>query len=334
MPLDGIPRFGIIVLSMSGVQRINEQHGHARSTDGTVVQLSDGAKVKVWPLGGKDRTEPLLDALHDAPGLSSHIEPADSFEFLASWLRVLVYDARGSGQSDLKGPLTNEPWIADVDELRQDCSPRRHHLNADLSYMQRVGRSGNVRPRRRLMWWLSFLQFRPGVPDSAPRSCLAWHMGVWTSRSAASLRDSLDGRPRQSGPRPTGTTLERGPPRRRRLRGELYGDSDDVTPPETESKAFQGTVVNQLHHGTQNAAFSYSVPRFDVRSRLGEIKAPMLVIVGRHDAVCTVSDAEELHRGISNSELAIFEKSGHSPPSEKPEAFRERLIKFLDDQKL
>lgn len=107
------------------------------------------------------------------------------------------------------------------------------------------------------------------------------------------------------------------------------------TPEDAPPKEFEGTDQDlRLHYQSQNAAFSYSQPRFDVRARLGEIKTPTLVLVGRHDVVCTVEDSEELHAGIPNSELTIFEKSGHSPASDEPEAFQERVSKFIDGLKL
>lgn len=84
----------------------------------SIVQLSDGARVRVRVLGAGDQSKPLLIALHGAPGLSDHREPQSSFGFLASDFRVLVYDARGSGESDRKPPYTHARWVADVDELR------------------------------------------------------------------------------------------------------------------------------------------------------------------------------------------------------------------------
>lgn len=82
------------------------------------IQLSDGATLSVKILGD-DQSKPLLIVLHGAPGLSDHKEPEASFGFLQSQFRVLVYDARGSGASDLKQPYTDERWAADVEELRQ-----------------------------------------------------------------------------------------------------------------------------------------------------------------------------------------------------------------------
>ena len=88
------------------------------SVQQSTVTLSDGAKLLVRLHGGDDKSKPLIIVLHGAPGLSSHLEPEASFSFLASRFRVLVYDARGSGESDYKAPFTDEQWIADVDELR------------------------------------------------------------------------------------------------------------------------------------------------------------------------------------------------------------------------
>lgn len=82
------------------------------------VQLSDGANVFVKILGDPSPDRPLLIVHHGAPGLSTHAEPEVSFAFLSTEFRVLVFDARGSGRSDLKQPYTNDRWVADIDELR------------------------------------------------------------------------------------------------------------------------------------------------------------------------------------------------------------------------
>jgi len=69
--------------------------------------------------------------------------------------------------------------------------------------------------------------------------------------------------------------------------------------------------------------------RYDIRAELGRIACPTLVAVGRHDYICPVDQAEEIHRLIPHSELAVFEKSGHSPQVEERDAFVRRLEAFL-----
>jgi proline iminopeptidase len=69
----------------------------------------------------------------------------------------------------------------------------------------------------------------------------------------------------------------------------------------------------------------HEYPRYDCRPELGRIACPTLVAVGRHDWICPVDQAEEIHRLIPRSTLAVFERSGHSPHVEEREAFARAL---------
>jgi pimeloyl-ACP methyl ester carboxylesterase len=68
---------------------------------------------------------------------------------------------------------------------------------------------------------------------------------------------------------------------------------------------------------------------FDVRSRLGEIGVPCLVIAGAHD-MTPPAEVRALHDGLTDSRYRLFEKSGHFAPIEEPEAFRALVFDFLD----
>jgi proline iminopeptidase len=68
---------------------------------------------------------------------------------------------------------------------------------------------------------------------------------------------------------------------------------------------------------------------YDCRSELPRIACPTLVMVGRHDWICPVDQAAEIHTLIPHSELTIFEASGHSPQIEERDAFTRRLSVFL-----
>lgn len=88
-------------------------------------------------------------------------------------------------------------------------------------------------------------------------------------------------------------------------------------------------TTSLVHHETHNFAFKYNMPNVDLRPRLHEITAPTLVAVGRHDLVTPPEWGQEIHDAIPNAHLAIFENSGHSPPTDEPEAFRETVHEFL-----
>ncbi|MFB6808501.1 alpha/beta fold hydrolase [Streptomyces sp. NPDC056387] len=64
---------------------------------------------------------------------------------------------------------------------------------------------------------------------------------------------------------------------------------------------------------------------FDDREALPGLKVPALVVVGRHDVVCGVRWARELHE----SRLLLLESSGHFGHLEEPERFAREVTSFL-----
>jgi pimeloyl-ACP methyl ester carboxylesterase len=69
--------------------------------------------------------------------------------------------------------------------------------------------------------------------------------------------------------------------------------------------------------------------RTDLTQSLDRITAKVLVTVGRHDYICPLALSDYLHKGIPQSQLAIFEESGHLPWLEEPEKFFAILNGFL-----
>jgi proline iminopeptidase len=69
--------------------------------------------------------------------------------------------------------------------------------------------------------------------------------------------------------------------------------------------------------------------RTDLTQFLDRIKAKVLIVVGRNDFICPLALSEHLHKGIPQSQLAIFEESGHFPWLEEPEKFWSILNGFL-----
>lgn len=67
----------------------------------------------------------------------------------------------------------------------------------------------------------------------------------------------------------------------------------------------------------------------DVRSQLGRVKAPTLVIAGRHDLVTPPDQSSELASGLSQSRLVMMEHSGHFPFFEENYLFTEWVRQFM-----
>lgn len=67
----------------------------------------------------------------------------------------------------------------------------------------------------------------------------------------------------------------------------------------------------------------------DDSEELGSLNVPVLVVVGRHDFICGVRWAQELHKLIPRSELLILENSGHFGHIEQPEDFARAVTRFV-----
>ncbi|KAG5982271.1 hypothetical protein E4U55_002130 [Claviceps digitariae] len=291
----------------------------ASSQEGSLVQLRDGARLYLKELGDGDKSKQLVIALHGAPGVSDHREAEASFGFLTSRFRVIVFDARGSGRSDLKGPYTHDRWAADVDELRIRAGSEPIILAA--------GSFGGFIALEYAIKYPSYV--------SALILCDTWACG--SKGALYSLKSSL------TCPRLT-VDAER---QYRAWTGTLKNNNDlraaflellPIYTPGAASFPSNPEIVEldnlHLHYETHNFAMSYNQPRFDLRSRLGEISTPTLILVGRHDFIAPVQFSEEIHGLMQNSQLTVFESSGHSPPMDEPEAFQNRVIGFLDYFKL
>jgi len=78
-----------------------------------------------------------------------------------------------------------------------------------------------------------------------------------------------------------------------------------------------------------NRAFSGFLRTFDLRPELPRIKAPTLVIAGRHDWICPLEFSEEIARLIPRAELRIFENSAHSVRVDEPQALIDAIAGFV-----
>jgi pimeloyl-ACP methyl ester carboxylesterase len=72
------------------------------------------------------------------------------------------------------------------------------------------------------------------------------------------------------------------------------------------------------------------LPSHDVRGRLGELRAPTLVLVGEHDEETPLAYAELIAGGIPGARLEVIPGSGHIANLEAPAAVNAALRAHLD----
>ena len=280
------------------------------------VTMDDGAKLLVKVLGD-DPAKPLLIAHHGAPGVSSHLEPEASFGFLADRYRVLVFDARGSGYSDLKPPYSHERWVEDVDQLRRWAGADKFVL-AGGSYGTFIS--------------LEYALRHPGHLDAVIlRGPSAEGPSTIKNGLEAALKAVHGDDERQTrmwmGQARDDEDLRLG---FEKFAGVFAPPADMMLPAAERAAPPAHRFPPIFHAATHDWAFSKNRPVYDVRERLASIHVPTLVTVGRYDQITVPAGAELIARCIPDATLVVFEHSGHSVPADEPAGFQAMVNGFLD----
>jgi len=268
----------------------------------------NGNKLAVEVLGPEGA--PVLIAHHGAPGLGSRAEPRASFGALADTFRVVVFDARGSGESEGNPPFTHEQWAADVEGLRQWIGAERIVL-AGGSYGGFISMEYAIRYPDRV----SALVLRDTSADHENERA-ARENALSSSRVDIDV-EKLD-----------------------RINSGTVRDDDDLRDCWREilplydhhydpAKVEERVATTPYRYETHNFAFAHNQPQYDIKAQLPGITCPTLVTVGRDDWITPVASSETIASLIPNAELVVFEKSGHSPQIEERELWLAVVREFL-----
>jgi proline iminopeptidase len=270
----------------------------------------DGCRLVVEVTGPEGA--PLLITHHGAPGLGTREEPKRAFGALAADMRVLAFDARGSGASDERPPFSHARWVADVDALRAWAGADRVTL-AGGSYGGFIAMEYAIRhPDRVRAVVLRDTSAHSGFDVAARKVAMA---SSRTTIDPAMFDRIFDGRVHDDADLAECW----------RMLVPLYDHDDD--PAKVEARL----AATEYHAATHNAAFAECMPRYDLRAALPALSMPVLVTVGRADWITPVGAAEEIVALIPDARLEIFENSGHSPQLEEPERFIAVVRGFLRD---
>lgn len=279
----------------------------AATTTAQMVEIN-GNRLAVEVLGPEGA--PVIITHHGAPGLGSRAEPRASFGRLADEYRVVVFDARGSGQSEGNGVFSHEQWAADIDGLRE-------WIGAETIVMAGGSYGGFMSMEYALRYpdRVAAVVLRDTSPDNS-NAHLARENALASDRVTIDMEkfDRIDV-------------------------GAVYDNEDlkdcwreilplyDFTydPAATERKVEATPYRYEAH----NYAFSVNLPAYDLKPRLAEIAVPMLITVGRTDWITPVACSQVIADLVPNSEMVVFEKSGHSPQIEEADAWTKTVRDFL-----
>jgi 3-oxoadipate enol-lactonase len=251
-------------------------------------------------------THYTLDGPEDAPVVTLSHSLAASLEMwepqlpaLTERFRVLRYDTRGHGGSEVPpGAYTMSMLAGDVRNLLDALGIARTHF-VGLSMGGMIGQTLALE--------------HPDVLDRLVLADTASQMPpeagpLWDERIALVERDGMAPRVEE--------TIQRWftPP--------FIAESPDVVEP-----------IRALIRATAPQGFigcGRAIQALRLTDRLGEIKAPTLIIVGANDMGTPVALSELMQTRIPGSKLAVLESAAHLSNVEQAERFNQALIGFLE----
>ena len=271
------------------------------------VELN-GAKLYYKTVGSG---QPMM-FLHGGLGFD-HTVYLESFKAFEDQAELIYYDHRGNGRSErtetMEG-ITHETLVADADALRAYLGHEKVIL-VGHSYGGFLAQEYAVRYQDTLKGLI--------LIDTAP---VIDYMDVIQANAAArGTPEQLDG---------VGQAFGR----------PMVDDADFQAIWETVSPLYfkeydpakAAKANSQIIYSA--AAWNYAngvlLPAFNVLEQLKDVQTPTLVISGIDDWITPLKQgAERIHNALPNSELVVFENSGHWPFIEENEKFVEVVSDWI-----
>lgn len=274
----------------------------------------DGPAGKIYyEVTGTGSGTPLL-VVNGGPGFDhTYLHIATAWDTLAKNRRVIFYDQRGDGRSDPLKPgqsCTLADQIADLEALRAHLGFDKidllgHSWGGYLSMAYAARHPEHIAhllivdsaaPRWADTLFL-FDQIFPEISERRAGYAFGDEMGD-KAASDASIHDYL-------------TML-------------FYSQE--------KRDAFVAQMAPGAYHKEVFQAVIHDLPRFDLNPELHKFKFPVIVITGRYDINVAPLVAYRIHKAIPGSRFVVFERSGHIPYYEEPEAFVRATEEFLSSK--
>jgi proline iminopeptidase len=253
------------------------------------------------PRGNELIEKPVIVALHGGPGID-HSQFVPWLTPIADQAQLVLVDHRGNGRSS-RPPVETRTLATMAD---------------DLEALRKALGLGRI-----VIFGMSFggmlaLTYAATYPDS-----IAALIPCATAASNEALNHALDGMHALSTPEQREALA--------RLReGTIQSPADldvvfgalarfyEFDPAKTPAGGFKPIADIDMI----NWFFARDRRNYDVRGKLANIKAPTLVLTGRHDKIAPPAASEEILKGIPHAKQVMFEQSGHR-------LMREENVKFV-----
>lgn len=282
---------------------------YAKVNDAKIFFDIEGSSIV--PIGNQMVERTACFVLHGGPG-SDHTYFRPFLSPLAEHVQLVYVDHRGNGRSERTDPTTYtiEQMVDDLEALRKHLGLGQVHLlgNSFGGMMAQVYATRYPKSIKKII----LVTTTPSADFWEEAQEMAEKMG--TEEQKAVIPDLFEGRVKND--------------------DDLSKWWEVVLPLYFYNKNKQlfdemgGRTIHALE--VSNFMFAHEIPHYDVREKLGNVQNETLVIGSEHDWVTPLSQSKLIHDLLPNSELFVFENSGHMPFIEEPELFNKVVSDFLN----
>jgi proline iminopeptidase len=288
-----------------------------------------GKRLWVEDVGPRDA--PVLLYIHGGPGAGSYDFMKLQGERLSRRMRVIAYDQRGVLRSD--AVAADEPFgvgelVADVEALRVALGVRSWSV---------LGHSfGGIVALR-------YALEHPDPVEGIVFECPTFDLGSSSRALLRAAADELDvaGNPKRAAE--LRTVAERGTASEAfgtfgAAMGDLGDRRDNLYVHGPDKKFFDRIVAGsglapELWQKTAGPfgekLFADPALHEDLRPRLGELRPPALLLVGKFDAVCPPEQVRAFRDRVPRGRVEVFERSAHFPRFEEPDRYADLVVAFV-----
>ncbi len=256
----------------------------------------DGAEIYYIDMG--DRSAPAIVLIHGFP--FSHEMWNPQIEFLKSHFRVIAYDIRGHGKSDVgDGQYSLELFVDDLIALLD-------HLQLEKVVLCGLSMGGYIALR---------------AIERNPERFRALILCDTTSNA-----DSNEAKLRRAASIKTVKRAGVAPYAQEFLKAVL-------TPQNVQNKLDLVRAVLSMIESNSSVGICGTLlalaGRTETTPSLPKIQVPTLILVGEQDKITPPELSEKMHALIPNSKLQILPNAAHLSNLEEPEEFNGNLLSFL-----
>lgn len=249
-----------------------------------------------YSIEGDSESEALLVMSHSLATTRLVFEP--QAEHLTGRFRILGYDTRGHGGSSAPaGEYTLDQLADDLKELLDTLEVRKtHFLGVSMGGM--IGQTFALKYPE----YLRSLVLADTTSGYGPEAATLWQERIRVAEEHG--MDAL-----------VAPTLERW-----------------FTAPFRQSQPDVIGRIGSMIRATPVRGYigcCHAISKLNVTAKLGGIRVPTLVIVGREDVGTPVAMAETIHQGIAGSELVVIDNAAHLGNIEQAPAFNRALDTFF-----